>query len=58
MAPHRKPAPLWLPVVAAVLLAIAATLQQDTLARVLMAVAAVTFGITAVLQWRMQRRKP
>lgn len=58
MAPARKPMPLWLPVVAAVLLGIAAVLQQDTLSRVLMAVAAVAFAIAAVLQWRMQRRRP
>lgn len=55
MAPARKPVPLWLPIVAAVCLAIAAALQQDTLSRVLMGAAAVAFGITAVLQWRMQR---
>lgn len=58
MAPTRKPMPLWLPVGAAVLLVIAAALQQDTLSRVLMAVAAVAFAIAAVLQWRMQRRRP
>ncbi|WP_159433610.1 hypothetical protein [Agrococcus sp. Marseille-P2731] len=56
MARTRKPMPLWLPIVAAVCLGIAAVLQQDTFSRVLMAVAAVLFGLTALLQWRMQRR--
>ncbi|WP_405217490.1 hypothetical protein [Agrococcus sp. Ld7] len=57
MPPARKPLPLWLPIVAAVCLAVAAALQQDTLSRVLMAVAAITFGLTAFLQWRMQRKQ-
>lgn len=58
MAPNRKPMPIWLPIVAAILLAIAAMLQQDWFSRVLMAGAALTFGLTAVLQWHMRRRKP
>ncbi|WP_347753848.1 hypothetical protein [Agrococcus sp. ProA11] len=57
MAPARKPMPLWLPIVAAACLAIAAALQQDTLTRVLLAVAAITFGLAAFLRWRMQRKR-
>ncbi|WP_413320459.1 hypothetical protein AA0Z99_06165 [Agrococcus sp. 1P02AA] len=56
MARTRKPTPLWLPIVAAVCFALAAALQTDTLSRVLLGVAAVLLGVTAVLQWRMQRR--
>lgn len=56
MSSDRKPMPLWVPIVAAVCLAVAAVLQQDTVSRALMAVAALCFGATALLQWRERRR--
>lgn len=56
MAAPRKPAPLWLPITAAALFALAGVLQSDTLPRVLFLIAAALFAVTAVLQWRMRRQ--
>lgn len=56
MAAPRKPAPLWLYISAAALLAIAGVLQAETLPRVLFLIAAALFAVTAVLQWRMRRK--
>ena len=55
MALSRKPAPLWLWIVAAVCFAIAALLQRDLLTQVLFGVAAAALAVTAALQWRMRR---
>jgi hypothetical protein len=55
MAVSRKPAPLWIWIVAAVCFAIAAMLQRDTLTQVLFGIAAAALAVTAVLQWRMRR---
>jgi Flp pilus assembly protein TadB len=55
MAISRKPAPLWLWIVAAACFAIAGLLNESTLTRVLFLVAAASLALTAVLQWRMRR---
>ena len=57
MATSRKPAPLWIWIVAAVCFAIAAMLQRDTLTQVLFGVAAAALALTAVLQWRAARKR-
>ncbi|SDS55666.1 hypothetical protein [Agrococcus carbonis] len=55
MARSPKPAPLWVPIVAAVCFALAALLQEDTFGRVAFGIAAVALGLTALVQWRMRR---
>ena len=57
MAVSRKPAPLWLWIVAAACFAIAALLQGDALSRTLFLVAAAALGVTALVQWRMRRER-
>ncbi|MGC5075603.1 hypothetical protein [Agrococcus sp. DT81.2] len=56
MAISRKPAPLWIWIVAAVCFALAAMLQRDVLSQVLFGVAAAALALTAVLQWRTRQR--
>lgn len=56
MAISRKPAPLWIWIVAAVCFAIAAMLQRDTLTQVLFGIAAAALALTAALQWRARER--
>ena len=57
MALSRKPAPLWILLVAAACFAIAALLQEATLTRVLFLVATAAIALAALLQWRMRRRQ-
>lgn len=57
MARSPRPMPLWIPIVAAVCFALAAILQTDTFSTVMFSIAAVALGLTALVQWRMQRRK-
>ena len=56
MALPRKPAPLWILLVAAACFAIAALLQEATLTRVLF-LAAAAIALAALLQWRMRRKQ-
>ena len=57
MALSRKPAPLWILLVAAACFAIAAVLQEAALTRVLFLVAAAAIALAALLQWRMRRKQ-
>ncbi|MCR8670757.1 hypothetical protein [Agrococcus sp. HG114] len=57
MPVSRKPAPLWIWIVAAACFAVAALLQGDALSRTLFLVAAAALAITAVVQWRMRRER-
>ncbi|WP_306232813.1 hypothetical protein [Agrococcus beijingensis] len=57
MAISRKPAPLWIWIVAAACFAIAGLLNDSALTRTLFLVAAAALALTAVLQWRMRRKQ-